>query len=217
MDCPQRVSQGPASPTPQCGFQSSHYSATQVPRAAGYRRVGLCRARADGTAHSRPCTCWQLLSTEASEGNRKKCREPSVCKNKDLEKEGLGANLSTSQDSVVLINTELGSGTWRGQWWSRSESESGGACSQPLPHPPKGCQLVPRSGALHHAPALPNSSDLGLLLKIPSEALPWPAALSRPPTMAVIWAPPSHNPHQSPPHQRCRPLRVVGVFQRRSS
>lgn len=44
-------------------------------------------------------------------------------KNKDLEKEGLGANLSTSQDSVVLINTELGSGTWRHQWWSGSGSE----------------------------------------------------------------------------------------------
>lgn len=40
-------------------------------------------------------------------------REPRVCKNKALEKEGLHADLSTSQDSVVLTKTELGSGTWR--------------------------------------------------------------------------------------------------------
>ena len=40
-------------------------------------------------------------------------REPQVCQDKALEKEELHTDLSTSQDSVVLMKTELGSGTWR--------------------------------------------------------------------------------------------------------
>lgn len=38
-------------------------------------------------------------------------REPQVCPNKAVEKGRRRTDLSTSQDSVVLMKTELGSGT----------------------------------------------------------------------------------------------------------
>lgn len=38
-------------------------------------------------------------------------REPQVCPNKAVEKGRQRTDLSTSQDSVVLMKTELGSGT----------------------------------------------------------------------------------------------------------
>lgn len=38
-------------------------------------------------------------------------REPQVCPNKAVEKGRRHTDLSTSQDSVVLMKTELGSGT----------------------------------------------------------------------------------------------------------
>lgn len=38
-------------------------------------------------------------------------REPQVCQHEAVEKGGLHTDLSTSKDSVVLMKTELGSGT----------------------------------------------------------------------------------------------------------